>query len=65
MDGEGPFPWLVALGLMLIFEGLLPLLAPTAWKEMMQRIALFREGQIRFVGLASILAGVLLLLVTG
>lgn len=61
MNGDGQFPWLLALGLMLVFEGLLPLVAPSAWRDMMQRIALFRDGQVRFVGLASILAGLLLL----
>ncbi len=61
MGDAGQFPWLLALGLMLVFEGLLPLLAPTAWREMMQRVATFRDGQIRFVGLAAIVVGLLML----
>ena len=61
MSDSGQFPWLLALGLMLVFEGLLPLLAPTAWREMMQRVALLADGQIRFVGLAAIGVGLLLL----
>lgn len=63
-DGSA-IPWGLALGLMLVFEGLLPLVAPGAWKEMVQRIASFRDGQIRFVGLAAIAAGLLTILFLG
>jgi uncharacterized protein YjeT (DUF2065 family) len=52
-----------ALGLMLVFEGLLPFLSPRAWREMFQRITTMSDGQIRFVGLVSIGAGLLLLFV--
>lgn len=53
---------LAGLALMLIFEGLLPLLAPRTWRETFRRIIEFNDGQLRFVGLASIVVGVLLLL---
>lgn len=52
---------LAALGLMLIVEGLLPMVSPPGWREAMRRIASLRDGQIRFMGLAAILAGVALL----
>jgi uncharacterized protein YjeT (DUF2065 family) len=52
---------LAALGLMLIVEGLLPMVSPPSWREAMRRIASLRDGQIRFMGLAAILAGVALL----
>lgn len=47
--------------MMLIFEGLLPLLAPQAWRETMARILSFKDGQLRFVGLASVIGGLILL----
>jgi uncharacterized protein YjeT (DUF2065 family) len=50
-----------ALALMLVFEGLLPLLNPRAWRDMFSRVAKMSDGQIRFIGLASIGAGLLLL----
>jgi hypothetical protein len=50
-----------ALGLMLIAEGLMPLLSPPSWREAMRRIASMRDGQIRFMGLAASLVGLLLL----
>jgi len=52
---------LMAFGLMLIVEGLLPFLAPKLWRETFQRILQFSDGQIRFFGLASMLGGLLLL----
>lgn len=54
---------LVAFGLMLIAEGLMPLLAPDRWRDTVRRIASMRDGQIRFMGLGATAAGVLLLLV--
>jgi len=54
--------FLMALALMLILEGALPFLSPAAWREMFRRIVQMSDGQIRFVGLSSMLAGLLLLL---
>ena len=51
-----------ALALMLVFEGLLPFLSPGAWRRMFERALQLGDGQIRFIGLSSMLAGLLLLL---
>ncbi|MDH4392588.1 MAG: DUF2065 domain-containing protein [Aquabacterium sp.] len=51
-----------ALALMLVFEGLLPFLSPTAWRQVFERALKLSDGQIRFIGLSSILVGLLLLL---
>ena len=51
-----------ALALMLILEGVLPFLAPNLWRETFRRITQMSDGQIRFVGLSSMLVGLLLLL---
>jgi uncharacterized protein len=51
-----------ALGLLLVLEGLLPFAAPGTWRALMRRIGALADGQIRFVGLASILVGTGLLL---
>jgi len=53
---------LMALALMLILEGILPFLAPTLWRDTFRRITQMTDGQIRFVGLSSMLVGLLLLL---
>ena len=52
-----------ALALMLMFEGLLPFISPRIWREMFERATRMSDGQIRFIGLASLLAGLLLFLV--
>jgi uncharacterized protein YjeT (DUF2065 family) len=51
-----------ALALMLVFEGLLPFLSPTAWRQVFERALQLTDGQIRFIGLSSMLIGLLLLL---
>ena len=53
---------LMALGLMLIFEGLLPFVAPQAWRETFKRMIMLKDGQLRFMGLISIVGGLLLML---
>ncbi len=56
--------WLVgALALMLVLEGLLPFLSPQLWRQMFEKATRLSNGQIRFVGLCSLLAGLLLLAV--
>lgn len=54
-----------AFALMLVLEGILPLVAPTAWRETFQRILAMRDGQVRFMGAASIIGGALLYLLAG
>jgi hypothetical protein len=51
-----------AVALMLVLEGMLPLLMPRVWRETFQRLLAMTDGQLRFIGLASMLAGLLLLL---
>jgi len=53
--------FLLAFALMLIFEGVLPFLAPKVWRDTFRRITQLSDGQIRFVGLSSIIVGLLLL----
>ena len=51
---------LTAFGLVLVIEGVLPLLAPGLWRETFRRILQLSDGQIRFFGLASLAAGLAL-----
>lgn len=55
---------LMAVALMLVIEGLFPFLAPSAWRETFRRLMQLSDGQIRFFGLTSMLAGLLLLFLT-
>ena len=48
---------LAGLALMLVFEGILPFMAPRAWRETFRRVIEMSDGQLRFFGLASIAIG--------
>ncbi|HMX16869.1 MAG TPA: DUF2065 domain-containing protein [Rhodocyclaceae bacterium] len=52
---------LLAFALMLVIEGLLPFLAPRVWKETFQKVSQLADGQIRFLGLSSMLIGLIML----
>lgn len=51
----------IGFALMLVLEGLLPLLLPARWKEAFRRMVELRDGQVRFFGLLSIGVGIVLL----
>lgn len=53
---------LTALGLMLVIEGVLPLLLPQAWRDTFKRMIALKDGQLRFIGLVSVIAGLLIIL---
>jgi hypothetical protein len=42
---------------------LLPFLAPRIWRDTFRRITELADGQIRFIGLTSMLVGVVVLMV--
>ena len=46
---------------MLVSEGLMPFLAPRIWRETFRRVTELSDGQIRFIGLTSMLVGIVLL----
>lgn len=47
--------------LMLILEGVIPFLYPARWRVLVARLALVSNQTLRWTGLVSMLAGVLLL----
>ncbi len=53
---------LLALCLVLVIEGILPFIAPSQWRRVLVTIISLNDGQIRSVGLVSMLTGVVLLL---
>jgi uncharacterized protein len=57
--GEDVF-WL-ALGLVLVLEGLFPMISPAGWRRMFTQILLLKDGQLRFFGMGSIVSGCLLI----
>jgi uncharacterized protein len=51
----------VALGLMLLLEGVIPFLFPRQWRDTFDRITRLSDGQIRFLGLVAVLCGLVVL----
>ncbi|PUE52930.1 DUF2065 domain-containing protein [Limnohabitans parvus] len=51
---------LLAVGLMLILEGLMPMIAPSRWRSLFEQLLKLEEGQIRFFGMFMVIAGLLL-----
>ena len=54
-----------ALGFVLVIEGLLPLLSPGRWRLNFARLAELRDGQLRFIGLGAVAAGLFVLWLVG
>ena len=46
---------------MLIIEGLLPFIAPKAWRDTFKRLMELSDGQLRFMGLMSLVGGLLMM----
>ena len=52
---------LIALSLMLVIEGVLPFVAPRLWRDTFRRATELNDGQLRFVGLTSMIIGMALI----
>mgnify|MGYP001553572464 FL=1 len=52
---------MTAFALLLIIEGLLPMIAPQAWQRAMQELSRHNPKVIRIGGIVSMLAGAILL----
>ena len=48
---------LAAVGLVLVLEGLLPFLFPRLWRDTFRKLLELSDGQLRFMGLISMLVG--------
>jgi len=54
---------ILAFALMLVVEGIIPFVAPATWRETFIRLTRMADGQIRFIGLGSMLLGLVILIV--
>lgn len=52
---------LTAICLLLIIEGIIPFLYPQKWRNLVAMLATVSNGQLRIMGLVSMLLGVALL----
>jgi len=51
----------IAFALMLVLEGILPFLLPGIWRDTFKKLTETGDNQVRFIGLTSMLLGLLLL----
>jgi uncharacterized protein YjeT (DUF2065 family) len=51
--------FLLACALVLVIEGLMPFISPARWRQVFQQVLQLSDGQIRFIGLCSIVVGLL------
>jgi uncharacterized protein YjeT (DUF2065 family) len=56
---------LLAFGLMLVLEGILPFVAPALWKQVFRQATELADGQVRTLGLVSLLLGMLMIVLLG
>jgi uncharacterized protein YjeT (DUF2065 family) len=49
------------IALMFVFEGVLPFVAPRLWRETFRKALELTDGQLRFFGLVSMVAGLVIL----
>ena len=49
------------IALMFVFEGILPFVAPRLWRETFRKAIELTDGQLRFFGLVSMVAGLVIL----
>jgi uncharacterized protein len=54
--------FIIALGLVLIVEGIVPLVFPAIWKDTFRRITTLEDGQLRFIGLMAVVSGAIVLM---
>lgn len=53
--------WLLGLAMMLVIEGVMPFLFPGLWRETFRKLLSLTDGQLRFIGIAAMLSGMLVL----
>lgn len=51
---------MTTMGLLFVFEGILPFLAPSVWRRMMNYIVLQSDRALHIMGLISMLVGLAL-----
>lgn len=54
---------LTAVALVLVIEGMLPFIRPGRYKQLVAQLVQLSDNQLRMVGLASMIAGLVLLFV--
>jgi uncharacterized protein YjeT (DUF2065 family) len=49
--------FITAIGLLFVFEGILPFLSPHSWRDLMRQMLVLSDRALRITGLISMLIG--------
>jgi uncharacterized protein len=52
-----------AFALLLVVEGIMPFLVPGLWRDTFRKAIELSDGQLRFIGMMSIAAGIVCMLI--
>lgn len=55
--------FLTAIGLMLIFEGVMPFLNPQSWRKMFSLVLQMNDADLRRMGLITMISGLILIFI--
>lgn len=55
--------FITAIGLLFVFEGILPFLSPDAWRRVMQQMIVQSDRALRIMALVSMLIGLALVVI--
>ena len=55
--------FITAIGLLFVFEGILPALSPRAWRRLMQQMFIQSDSALHIIGLVSMLIGLTLVII--
>tara|TARA_B100001175_G_C19174336_1_gene478964 strand:+ start:237 stop:425 length:189 start_codon:yes stop_codon:yes gene_type:complete len=55
--------FVLAIGLVLVIEGLFPLFFTQSWKDAFTKITNQKNGQIKFYGLLSVIIGIMIIFI--
>ncbi|KAA3638396.1 MAG: DUF2065 domain-containing protein [Proteobacteria bacterium] len=53
-------PFIAAIALVLILEGIMPFVAPSQWKQMLVQISQMSDKNLRIMGAVMMIVGVLI-----
>jgi len=53
--------FIVALGMVLIFEGVMPVIAPRQWRNTLLKLTQLSDGQVRWIGVLAMILGIVII----
>ncbi|MBU6467958.1 MAG: DUF2065 family protein [Betaproteobacteria bacterium] len=52
---------IVAIGMVLILEGIMPVIAPRQWRNTLLKLTQLSDGQVRWIGVIVMILGIVII----